>query len=101
MTVVSNFLHGSQTGFRFLVESNYHAGLGYFWVNDPSCPKSVLLEVLEHLLGPPQEEVPPPLLPSRGWREELKDIGCAIILVGFVIGLCLLLITLTRWQLLN
>ena len=78
-------------GHRFLIESNSHAALGYFWVNDPGCPKSILLEVLEHFLGPPQGDPPPVPLPSRGWRDEMKDIGCAIILVAFVIGLCLML----------
>jgi hypothetical protein len=34
--------------YRFLVESNSHAALEFFWVSDPSCPKAVLLKVLEH-----------------------------------------------------
>ena len=75
----------------FSVESNSHAALGYFWVNDPSCPKSILLEVLEHFLGPPQDEAPAAPLPPRGWLDEMKDIGCAILLVAFLIGLCFLL----------
>lgn len=79
-------------GYRFLVESNSHAALGYFWVSDPNCPKSILLEVLEHFLGPPQEDASPVPLPARGWRDEMKDIGCAIVLVAFVIDLCLMLI---------
>lgn len=84
--------------YRFLIESNSHAALGYFWVNDPSCPKSILLEVLEHFLGPPQEETPAAPLPPRGWLDELKDIGCAILLVAFVIGVCFLLVAFLRWQ---
>lgn len=83
-------------GYRFLVESNSHAGLGYFWVNSANCPKSILLEVLEHFLGPPQGEASAPPLLSRGWRDELKDIGCAVILVAILVSFRLLLIWLQR-----
>ena len=83
-------------GSRFLVESNSHAGLGYFWVNDPGCPQAVLLEVLEHFLGSPQDHARLAPQPSRGWRGELKDIGCAVILVVMLVGFSLLLIWLQR-----
>ena len=83
-------------GYRFLIESNSHAALGYFWVNDPGCPKSTLLEVLEHFLGPPQDEAAAVLLPPRGWLDELKDIGCAVIVVAMLTGFSVLLIWLLR-----
>jgi hypothetical protein len=38
-------------------------------------PTAVLLEVLEHFLGPPKPE-PSTMSSLRGWRDEVKDIGC-------------------------
>lgn len=35
-------------GQRFLIDTNYHAGLSQFYVADPDCSDEVLLQVLNH-----------------------------------------------------
>ena len=58
----------SYRGRRFVIHTNYHAGLTVYSASDPDCPESLLREVVDHFEGSwpsGAAGVPPPPLGGR------------------------------------